>query len=79
MAENDLNQVYIDIINGMQNQGIKVVEDLPTISLEYPFIYKGMPIEEYWRERAYYSGQIKNLDYKPLWKQRGEKHDKFSR
>lgn len=77
MVEDNLDQVYIDIIDEMKNQGINVVEDLPYISLEYPFLYKGMTIDEYWRERAYYSTQIKNPDYRPLWKQRGEVHDKF--
>ena len=75
MEENKLDEVHEDIVRELIENGYTTVEDLPTNDLEYPFIYKGMSIEEYWIERVYYSKHLKDvrtLKYKPLWKQRGE-------
>lgn len=59
---------------------VKTVEQLPPTYWEYPFLYKGMSIEEYEKEREYHGTHMKEVHsgvYKPLWKQRGEVHDAF--
>lgn len=58
----------------------KTIEDLNPALLEYPFIYKKMPIEKYNEEKEYYWKHLDdyhNGKYVPLWKQRKEKHEKF--
>ena len=55
----------------------KTVEDLDPRLREYPFVYKGMTIEEYDKEKEYYGkhwSEVHEGKYKPLWVQRGEKH-----
>lgn len=53
------------------------VDEMPTGLKEYPFVYDGMSIEEYCKERNYYADNwtdVRKGTYVPLWKQRGEKH-----
>ncbi len=56
----------------------KTVDDMPGGMREYPFIYPGMSIEEYCKERNYYyenwPHKVHEGTYEPLWKQRGENH-----
>ena len=62
-------------------EGIKTVEQLEPIMLEYPFLYKGMTIDAYHEEKDYYGehwSEVHAGTYKPLWKQRGEVHEKFT-
>ena len=40
--------------------------------LEYPFIYEGMTVEEYNKEKAYWGSHLEEVragTYLPLWKQ----------
>lgn len=56
----------------------KTVEDLMPIMLDYPFVYKGMTIEKYEEEKAYWGKHLddfRNGSYKPLWVQNGEQHE----
>lgn len=57
-----------------------LIDDWDPILLAYPFVRKGMTAEEYDKERKYLAQQniedIKNLKYKPLWKQREEQNGK---
>lgn len=79
MSEDIMDQVHRDILNLMIEQGYRTVEDLSLCSREYPFIYKGMSIEEYWIERVYYSKHLKELvngTYRPLWQQRQDELQK---
>lgn len=58
----------------------KTVEDLDSRYVEYPFVYSGMTIEAYNEEKEYYGkhwAEVRKGTYSPLWKQRGEKHEKF--
>ncbi|MDD6197439.1 MAG: hypothetical protein PUB12_11295 [[Clostridium] aminophilum] len=71
MSDDILDQIYRDILNLQIEQGIKTVEDLDFGSREYPFVYEGMSIEEYWIERVYHAHhlqEVKNCTYRPLWK-----------
>lgn len=59
---------------------IKTIEQLDPIMLEYPFLYKGMTIDAYNEEKQYYGDHWSDVHkgkYTPLWKQRGERHDRF--
>ena len=77
MPDIKLDKVYEDVIADMLSKGYRTVEDLPAVAPNYPFLYKGMPIREYWIERLYYSAKMKDLSYRPLWVQRGEVHEKY--
>ena len=80
MSEDILDQVHRDILNLQIEQGIKTVEDLDFGSREYPFVYKGMSIEEYWIERVYHGHhleEVANGTYRPLWKQRRDELQKI--
>ena len=58
----------------------KTIEDLIPSMLDYPFIYKGMTTEVYWQEREYYESNwplVKSGNYRPLWVQNGEEHEKI--
>ena len=40
--------------------------------LEYPFVYEGMTVEEYHKEKEYWGSHLKEVrdgTYLPLWKQ----------
>lgn len=58
----------------------KTIDDWDPILLEYPFVRKGMTEKEYDVEKAYYFSrpieEIKNQEYRPLWKQREEENGK---
>lgn len=78
--ENKLDKIHEDIVDLQIERGIKTVEDLSFGDLEFPFIYKGMLIRDYWIERVYYAkhlDDVHNLTYKPLWQQRGEKRERL--
>ena len=57
----------------------EIIDNWNPIMLEYPFVrrWSGMTAREYYEEKAYYLSMtlddIKNGNYKPLWKQREEK------
>ena len=58
----------------------KTIESLDPRMWEYPFVYKGMTIEAYTEEKDYYGRNWKSVHdgkYMPLWKQRGENHERF--
>lgn len=79
VSEDILDQIHRDILNLQIERGIKTVEDLPFCSREYPFVYKGMSIEEYWIERVYHGQHAKEVvdgTYRPLWQQRRDELQK---
>lgn len=80
MVDVELDETYKDIVRLLKEDGCTTVEDLPYSDLEYPFIYKGMSVEDYWKERVYYGthwDDIRKGTYEPMWKQRGEEHERF--
>ena len=49
------------------------IDDWDARLLEYPFVYKGMTVEEYEKEKEYWGKHledVKNGTYSPLWKQK---------
>ena len=58
----------------MMEEQAKTIDDWNPILLEYPFVRKGMTEAEYDTEKAYYLSrpitELKNGEYKPLWKQK---------
>jgi len=57
----------------MTDEAKRTVDDWDHRLLEYPFVRKGMTVEEYEKEKSYYFSvplsDHKNGTYKPLWKQ----------
>lgn len=48
------------------------IDDWDYRLLEYPFVYEGMTVEEYHKEKEYWGSQLKEVrdgTYLPLWKQ----------
>lgn len=66
----------------MTGEEIKTIEDMDSFSLNgYPFLYSGMTVEQFEEERTYFWQNwqdYKNDRYEPLWKQRGEEHEKYN-
>lgn len=45
----------------------------PILLNQYPFVFEGMTVREYLEEKKYYLNhykEVRNLTYKPLWKQK---------
>ncbi|MCR5419308.1 MAG: hypothetical protein K6E84_10360 [Lachnospiraceae bacterium] len=67
-----------EVIDGgpMMEEARKTIDNWDHRLLEYPFVRKGMTVEEYEKEKAYYFSvsmeDLKKQRYKPLWKQREE-------
>ncbi|WP_026655329.1 hypothetical protein [Butyrivibrio sp. AE3003] len=77
-CEKKLEAIGIHLEN--KTKEVQTVEQLDPIMLEYPFIYKGMTIDAYHEEKKYYGehwSEVHAGTYKPLWKQRGEEHERF--
>lgn len=57
----------------MMAEQSRTIDNWNPILLEYPFVYKGMTEEEYFKEKEYYlscpMSALKDGTYKPLWKQ----------
>lgn len=48
------------------------IDDWDYRLLEYPFVYEGMTVEEYHKEKEYWGSRLKEVrdgTYLPLWKQ----------
>lgn len=48
------------------------IDDWDYRLLEYPFVYEGMTVEEYHKEKEYWGSHLKEArdgTYLPLWKQ----------
>lgn len=45
----------------------------PILLNQYPFVHEGMTVRDYLEEKQYYLNhckEVRNLTYKPLWKQK---------